>query len=164
MHRTAAGILVFCLGLLAVYAWHPDARAQETAPTTSESVEGEAGGKTVEQKIETYGRLRTAGMALTISGISLAVPGVVMVIVGAIGTAMSFVTFNWGHLSGWAALYASGVIIASVGSVALLTGVPCWIVGAVKKKRYEAMLASLRPVLGYDPHTRSWIAGVGFSF
>jgi len=167
MRVTAISVIVFYLGVLAVYALHANAHAQPAAETSEKTAEedGEkAGGKTVEEKIEMYGKLKTAGIALTSAGLVLTVPGIVLAIIGAVGTAMSFVIFDWDNMTGWAAMYSAGVIMIIVGSVALLAGMPCWIVGAVKKKKYNKMLAGLRPLFGYDADTRTWIAGMGLSF
>ncbi len=68
MRVTAIRVIVFCLGVLAVYAFHANAHAQPAAKTSEKTAveTGEkAGGKTVEEKIDMYGKLKTAGIVLT---------------------------------------------------------------------------------------------------
>jgi hypothetical protein len=117
----------------------------------------------VREKAKSYAAMQTAGMALTISGGALLVTGAGLAVAGAIGVGLSFITFNWDDMTGWAAVYFTGIIFLSVGGAATVTGIPLWIVGAVRKNKYRKMLVSLAPLAGRDPLSRAVVGGLRFS-
>jgi len=141
----------------------PQSQSQSQSPSQSQPLMSPAGDD-VSRKLSTYSAMATAGMVLTISGAVLAVSGSVLAVAGAIGLGFSFITLQWSDLSGWAALYVSGLIILGVGAAAFLTGLPLWIVGAVKKKKYKKMLTGFMPIIGYDPWAGAALVGFKTSF
>ena len=163
MSNSVKFILCLLVVCFMVALWHGHAHAQtpeqEPSGATQEQVTQDQDGK----KMVLYKKLKLSGIVLTSCGLGLFVPGIALTITGAIMVAVNFVTLQWHALTGWGAVYAAGVILASVGSAALLTGVPLWIVGAVKEKRLKKTTA-LWPVLGLDPVTGTFTLGMGYAF
>jgi len=143
--------LVFAAALLEAFSFPSGAAAQPTDQAQ------------IRQKVKSYAAMQTAGMALTISGGALLVSGAGLAVAGAVGVGLSFITFQWDDMTGWAAVYFTGIIFLSVGGAATLTGIPLWIVGAVRKNRAKKMLVSLVPLAGRDPLSKAVVGGLRFS-
>jgi hypothetical protein len=156
-------IIIACAAFLMIMLCHHHAHAQTPAPEPSGEAQDQSTQDQDAKKMVLYKRLKISGIVLTGCGLGLFVPGIALTITGAIMVAVNFVTLQWYALSGWGAVYAAGVILASVGSAALLSGIPLWIVGAVREKRHRKMTA-LWPVLGLDPVTGTFTLGMGYAF
>lgn len=115
-------------------------------------------------QLERYNSMRTAGIALTATGIGVTVLGGALVVTGLIGIGTSFATFHWNQLGVWGTVYVWGLILAGAGLIAAIAGTPLWVIGSVRKKRLVQTLASIVPQFGYDPVSRTSSFGLSMVF
>ncbi|HEX6890212.1 MAG TPA: hypothetical protein VF141_05955 [Chryseolinea sp.] len=85
-------------------------------------------------QVEKYRKMKTGGAVLTVVGSVLAVTGMVMVI-------NSMEPDSWDDST--ESDVTGGAICVVAGYAALGTGIPLWIVGAVKHKKYSMQLKQL---------------------